>query len=926
MNFNHSFLKLYFWFLALLLPLSLIAQTNDDCLMCHEGQGLTTERNGKTISLDVNTKILKKSSHSNVTCVSCHKDAAVSEFPHPEKLAPVNCGQCHKAAQIEYHRGMHGQALALKSPHAPTCQTCHGEQHAIYPTSSPQSLTYKMNIPSLCGKCHREGSPVSKLYNIPAKNILENYSEGIHGKGLLKSGLIVTATCNNCHGNHLVLPHTSPNSSINPKRIAKTCMQCHVRIEDVHQKIIKNELWEKKPGAIPACSECHPPHKVKIEKNIAAISNQQCLKCHQKDVFKTVNGKKVSLKVDPSHLSNSVHNNIACVKCHTDVTIGITRPCETSKSVECANCHNDVANQYFASGHGQAYLSKVPNAPFCTECHGTHQIQTRYDDTSPTYRGSIPNLCGKCHTKNGKAQMSGAHLKEINAFSDYSQSVHGKGLTEKGLLASAVCTDCHTTHFILKESDVRASINPRNISLTCASCHKSIYDEYILSDHSIAKATGDKQYPTCANCHSAHIITEIDNDKFMNQITLQCGSCHKELADTYLETYHGKAYQLGYLKSARCSDCHGSHNILNVKNPNSSVGYNNIVATCKKCHSNANLKFTGYLTHATHNDNDVLFYAFWGMTSLLIGVFGLFGLHTLLWLPRALVEARKKKRVKKEAGKGKFYRRFTQSQRITHIFVIVSFLSLALTGMILKFAHMEWAKFVAMLFGGVRFAGILHRGGAIITFGYFAFHLYSLYKEKVKTGESLMQFIFGPNSLMFNKRDWEDFKATVKWFFWRGERPHYGRWTYWEKFDYLAVFWGVAIIGFSGLILWFPELFTKIFPGWMINVAQIIHSDEALLAVGFIFTIHFFNTHLRPDAFPMDTVIFTGHVPLDEYTHDRPREIQEMEEAGKLEELTFETEITPSWLKIVKIFGYIFLTTGLILVVLIIYSLLKGKY
>ncbi len=71
------------------------------------------------------------------------------------------------------------------------------------------------------------------------------------------------------------------------------------------------------------------------------------------------------------------------------------------------------------------------------------------------------------------------------------------------------------------------------------------------------------------------------------------------------------------------------------------------------------------------------------------------------------------------------------------------------------------------------------------------------------------------------------------------------------------MFWGVAVIGMTGLMLWFPTVFTRVMPGWMINVATTIHSDEALLAVGFIFTIHFFNTHFRPEKFPMDTVIFT---------------------------------------------------------------------
>ena len=122
-----------------------------------------------------------------------------------------------------------------------------------------------MNIPVLCGNCHQEGAPVERTYNVTEHNILENYSQSIHGEGLFKKGLIVSATCNDCHGNHLVLPHTSPNSSISLRNIAATCMKCHAEIEEVHKKIIKKELWEKEPGAIPACTDCHPPHKVDVQ-------------------------------------------------------------------------------------------------------------------------------------------------------------------------------------------------------------------------------------------------------------------------------------------------------------------------------------------------------------------------------------------------------------------------------------------------------------------------------------------------------------------------------------------------------------------------------------------------------------------------------------------------------------------------------------
>lgn len=914
------------FFLALMPSLAAFPQGDDDCLMCHDDPTLTTTRQGKVHSLYVKKDLLKNSVHADVECASCHPDAAVEEYPHPEILAPVECGFCHDDAQQEFDRGIHGQALKLKALYAPDCIECHGGHEIIAP-DNPRSQTYKMNIPFLCGKCHREGAPVARTYNISEHNILENYSEGIHGEGLFQRGLIVTATCNDCHGNHLVLPHTSPNSTISVGNIAGTCMKCHAEIEKVHTKVIRSELWEKQPGAIPACTDCHPPHKVNVKNIVVTISDNSCLKCHeQQGIHKIAGDSIVSLKVDKADLANSVHRNIPCVKCHSDVSAEHERPCVTAGIVDCSNCHAEVSNIFSVSGHGMAYSQKKENAPYCTTCHGTHAVQTRYDDTSPTYRANVPQLCGECHRSEGKA-VQNSDLKEINAYSDYSSSVHGKSLKEKGLLPSAVCTDCHTTHYVLKESDERSSVHPRNIPATCASCHKGIYDEYIVSDHAITHDDHDKKYPTCADCHSAHEITDISEDIFMDQVTNQCGRCHNELSESYFQTYHGKAYLLGHERAAKCSDCHGAHSIFRSNNPLSTVSSQNIVTTCKKCHPDANARFTGYLSHATHHNKHkypALYYTFWGMTGLLIGVFGFFGIHLLLWLPRSFQGIRKKK-AHREALSNKYYiRRFTPSQRLTHLFVILSFILLALTGMSLKFANMPWANFLAGLLGGIETAGNIHRFAAVITFGYFGFHVFSLIRTKINQRMSWKSLIFGKNSLMFNKQDLKDFWATVKWFVNRGPRPEYGRWTYWEKFDYFAVFWGVAVIGFSGLILWFPEFFTAIFPGWLINVAMIIHSDEALLAVGFIFTIHFFNTHLRPDAFPMDTVIFTGTVPFEEYKHDRPREFEELKNSGKLRKVVVKKEDKGPWDRAIRIFGYTMLAIGLTLVVLIIYSMLFG--
>jgi predicted CXXCH cytochrome family protein len=915
-------------FVLILISGKLVAQTNDDCLMCHGDPELTMVRKGKKVSLFITPEAISKSVHATVECVKCHIEEDAENFPHADnikKMPLVNCGSCHKDADMEFFQGIHGKAFSRNDPYAPDCKECHGT-HDIITRTNPASRTYKMNIPYLCGNCHKEGAPVSRNYNITEHNIIENYSEGIHGRGLFESGLLVTATCNDCHGNHLVLPHTDKNSTIHHDQVATTCMTCHVRIEQTHKKVVRNELWEKEPGAVPSCSDCHPPHIVEFQSIEKTVSNKVCLACHdvanttKRPIFK---GDSI-IPVDISHLANSVHLNIPCIKCHADANPKLERPCETSKWVDCSNCHIEVANDYFDSGHGKAYIEKKPDAPYCTNCHGTHETKSKTDDKSPIYRSAVPALCGSCHSKGGQANNH-AVLKEVDAYADYSKSIHGKGLIEKGLLVSAICTDCHTTHHELKMTDSASSVNPANVPLTCAKCHKSIYDEYLSSDHSIRNNTDKLKFPTCTDCHSAHIISEIDQSKFMTEVTLQCGKCHQKLSETYKDTYHGKAYQLGDLRAARCSDCHGSHYILNGKNPNSQIGFKNIVTTCKKCHSNANLEFTGYLTHATHNDNDILFYSFWAMTTLLVSVFSFFGFHTLIWLPKSMKQ-RKKNKHEKQTGPIKYYRRFNTRQRFTHLMVIISFLVLALTGMTLKFAHMEWATFVANLLGGVKIAGNLHRFAAILTFGYFAFHLYNLVLLRAKAGSSIKEFVFGKGSIMFNKQDYFDLRDSIKWFLGKGPRPEYGRWTYWEKFDYMAVFWGVAVIGFSGLILWFPEFFTLFLPGWAINVAQIIHSDEALLATGFIFTIHFFNTHLRPESFPMDTVIFTGHVPLEEYKKDRPREYQELVESGRLDEMVVEREFSPQWMKVVKFFGFTFLALGVIMVILIVYSLLLGVY
>jgi hypothetical protein len=125
----------------------------------------------------------------------------------------------------------------------------------------------------------------------------------------------------------------------------------------------------------------------------------------------------------------------------------------------------------------------------------------------------------------------------------------------------------------------------------------------------------------------------------------------------------------------------------------------------------------------------------------------------------------------------------------------------------------------------------------------------------------------------------------LRWFAGRGPKPTFERWTYWEKFDIWAACSDIILIGSTGIILWFPTPFCALLPGQTLNLASVIHGKLALLATGFIFTIHFLNTHLRAEKFPMDTSILTGLVSVDELDEERPELATRMRETGKFDQL-----------------------------------------
>jgi cytochrome b subunit of formate dehydrogenase len=265
-----------------------------------------------------------------------------------------------------------------------------------------------------------------------------------------------------------------------------------------------------------------------------------------------------------------------------------------------------------------------------------------------------------------------------------------------------------------------------------------------------------------------------------------------------------------------------------------------------------------------------------------------------------------------------FVRRFDAFDRTLHGLLMLSFLGLAATGLPLLFSDQPWARALTKVLGSFEVAGWAHRACALLLIGVFSVHLSRIVKRLAHRDYAVL---WGPSSMVPQPRDLTDFIGHIKWFVGRGPRPRFDRFTYWEKFDYWAVFWGMGIIGGSGLLLWFPVFFAHIVPGWVFNIAMLIHGEEALLAVGFIFTMHFFNGHLRPEKFPMDTVIFTGRVTLDELRAERPDEFARAEADRTLQAMI--TDAPAPWLlPLGRTIGTVAVSAGLIVVALIVYALL----
>ena len=184
------------------------------------------------------------------------------------------------------------------------------------------------------------------------------------------------------------------------------------------------------------------------------------------------------------------------------------------------------------------------------------------------------------------------------------------------------------------------------------------------------------------------------------------------------------------------------------------------------------------------------------------------------------------------------------------------------------FITTSWGRASASLFGGYEMSLNIHVWvGILMIVGFVVHSIYLLIRIDWK---NLRVSIFGPDSLVPNLDDLNISGQQILWFFGMSAPPKLNRWAYWEKFDYWAVYWGLPLLAITGLMIMYPLVTSRILPGWSLNIAALLHRAEAILAVAYIFIVHFFIGHLRPTSFPMNEGMFAGSVPLEELAKEKP--------------------------------------------------------
>jgi hypothetical protein len=279
----------------------------------------------------------------------------------------------------------------------------------------------------------------------------------------------------------------------------------------------------------------------------------------------------------------------------------------------------------------------------------------------------------------------------------YLDSIHAKPNKNNLTHANAACWDCHGKHNVFPVNRKEAQTYRLSSPQTCGTCHEQALKDYTNSAHG-AKVKREVKLDSavCCDCHSAHKVASIKEDPVKLAITENCGSCHEKEQLTYCNTYHGQVARLGYAHTAKCADCHGSHNILPSKNPNDPTHPSRRLKTCSaECHKQASAGFVSFEPHGNTHDYQ-RFPAMWitskFMIALLFVVFLLFWTHSALWFRREYLDHKTGAAMLHIDHNGEpvpkqvHIQRFSWQWRLTHLLLALAVMTLVLTGTTVLYA------------------------------------------------------------------------------------------------------------------------------------------------------------------------------------------------------------------------------------------------
>ena len=857
------------------------AQSNDDCLACHSDSTLTMQSNGKTVSLYVDPDMFKISVHGDagLNCVDCHQGFSADDVPHKQTTPNVNCGQCH---DVQLHAP---QGAKYHMAHSSVkCWECHGT-HNI-------KAADKITVVKKCLACH---------------STQKTFLTAAHAKTTLGTKAF---TCEVCHQKaHDV------RTTISIQGIASDslCSQCHKEaVKEINLGVHGKALASGKL----TCVSCHTAHSAEISKE--AISQNACYKCHSdRKLFDGVSTKGgTSLTSLVQEYQHSIHaeslkktgKGATCVDCHGSHTIlpasDPSSPVNRANIVAtCGKCHADVEKHYLDSSHGQAFKEGLSVAPVCTDCHNEHSINSIRDPKSPVSRANEPKICLKCHLENETVlKMVGVSKAFLMSLE---RSVHFVALS-RGNLKAATCSDCHGAHDMLPAGNPRSKVFRNNIPKTCgqAGCHQDVAVKYSAGIHGTALMSGNNNAPVCTDCHGDHQILAPSNRQstvYSTNVAGSCSRCHSSVRLTerygippnrvgsYMDSYHGLAVREGSITAANCASCHGAHEILPSSDPRSSINKANLAGTCGKCHNGATIRFASTPIHVvlSSSNEPLLYWLSQIYVVLIIGIIGLMLLHNILDFFRKSI----RKLTERRSGSyptrsgGKLYVRMTANERVQHLLLLLSFLTLVLTGFMLKFPDSWWVKLIRDVVGNgfADLRGLIHRIAGSILIADAMYHIY--YVAFTVRGR---QFI---KDMLPKIQDARDVVTAIKYDLGLSkERPRFDRFSYAEKAEYWALIWGTAVMALTGLLLWFNNFSLGLITKLGLDAATLIHYYEAILASLAILVWHFYAVIFSPDVYPLNLSFVKGTLSEEEMEEEHPLELERLKET-KEEEIVVQNGV-----------------------------------